>query len=297
MSKLAFTKMQGCGNDYIFVVADRMRPVDPAGLARCLSDRHFGVGADGLILLTPSAVADIGMEMYNADGSRGEMCGNGIRCLARLAHERGLARKNPLAVETDAGIRAVTLHLTGGVPSLATVDMGEPILEGRRIPAGADGPIIDYPLKLEGRTVSITAVSMGNPHCVTFVDDDSVFTLSDSAFAELGQQIEHHPFFPRRVNAEFVRVAAPDRLKVRVWERGSGETMACGSGACATLVAAVLTERAERRAKVELRGGQVEIEWPANSLGKGHVFLTGDAVEVFNGEVEVDGLEPVNDAA
>ena len=291
MPTLEFTKMHGCGNDYIYVVATETRPADPSGLSRRLSDRHFGVGGDGLIMLCPSDRADLRMEMYNADGSRAEMCGNGIRCVARLAYERGIARHNPLTVETDCGVKTIQLGIEGNAVVAATVDMGAPILEGRDIPAPADGRLIGYPLEVGGRRETITAVSMGNPHCVIFVDDDQIFRLADDEFARVGRQFERHPFFPRGVNTEFVLALARDRLKMRVWERGSGETMACGTGACAGVVAAVLTGRAERKATVELRGGLLEIEWREQGDGADHVFMTGEAVEVFRGQLELDASE------
>ncbi|HEY2663391.1 MAG TPA: diaminopimelate epimerase [Candidatus Binataceae bacterium] len=287
MSILEFTKMQGCGNDYIFTLATDRRPGDPAALAKRLSDRRFGIGGDGLILLCSSEIADLKMEMYNADGSRGAMCGNGIRCLARLAYESGVARKNPIAVETDSGIRTVWLKFDGSRICGATVDMGAPILEGRDIPTLAGGRVIQYPLEVAGKVETITAVSMGNPHCVIFVGDDSIFKKSDSEFAALGREFERHPFFPDGVNTEFVLPIAKDRLRMRVWERGSGETFACGTGACAALVAAVLTARAERKATVELRGGNLEIEWRDRGADSDHVFMTGDAVEVFRTRLEV----------
>jgi diaminopimelate epimerase len=293
MAALEFVKMQGCGNDYIYVVADRIRPADPAALSRRLSDRHFGVGGDGLILLAPSRKADLRMEMYNADGSRGDMCGNGIRCLARLAYERGIARRNPLTVETDAGLMTVELRIDGGAVTGATVDMGEPILDGRKIPVAADGRIIDHPLDVAGRRERVTAVSMGNPHCVVFVADDAVFRLDYHEFAALGRSFENHPFFPKRVNTEFIQPLSRTRLKMRVWERGSGETLACGTGACAALVAAVLNDRAERHATVELRGGNLDVEWRNGGAGGNHVYMTGDAVEVFRGAVELAAGELV----
>ena len=293
MAKLEFTKMQGCGNDYIYLLAFHARPADPSALSVKLSDRHFGIGSDGLIMLAPSSNADIRMEMYNADGSRGAMCGNGIRCLARLAFERGLVRANPMVVETDAGLKTVELRLEHRRVVGATVDMGEPILEGRDIPVDAVGRIIDYPLDVAGMRESITALSMGNPHCVVFVADDGVFKLQDRDFAELGRKFEHHPFFPRRVNTEFIMAVSRRNLRMRVWERGSGETWACGTGACAALVAAVLTNHSERTATVELRGGNLEIEWRAEGADANHVFMTGDAVEVFRGEIELGAGEMV----
>ena len=293
MARLEFTKMHGCGNDYIYLVALHARPADPSALSVKLSDRHFGIGSDGLIMLAPSSNADIRMEMYNADGSRSAMCGNGIRCLARLAFERGLVRANPMVVETDAGLKTVELRLEHRRVVGATVDMGEPILEGRDIPVDAVGRIIDYPLDLAGMRESITALSMGNPHCVVFVADDGVFKLQDRDFAELGRKFEHHPFFPRRVNTEFIRAVSRRNLRMRVWERGSGETWACGTGACAAVVAAVLTNHSERTATVELRGGNLEIEWRAGGADANHVFMTGDAVEVYRGEIELGAAEMV----
>jgi diaminopimelate epimerase len=295
MRKLAFTKMHGCGNDYIYIVADRMRPADPGALAQRLSDRRFGIGGDGLIMLCPSKTADVRMEMYNADGSRGEMCGNGIRCVARLHHELSGARQNPLVVDTDCGPKTVALKLDGaGRVVAATVDMGAPILDGRGIPVDRDGRVIDFPLEVAGREYRVTAISMGNPHCVVFVDDDRIFTLDDAEFARLGRQFEHHPFFPRRVNTEFILPLRRNRLKMRVWERGSGETLACGTGACAAQVAALLTNRADRLATVELRGGNLEIEWRERGPAADHVFMTGEAIEVFKGEVEVADSELVS---
>jgi diaminopimelate epimerase len=314
MAKLEFTKMHGCGNDYIYVVADKMRPADPAALSVRLSDRHFGIGGDGLIMLAPSSKADVKMEMFNADGSRGDMCGNGIRCVARLAYERGIARKNPLKVETDAGVKTIALTFKDGRVDGATVDMGEPILEPDKVPVATTvlmleskepvpSPMVDYPLavgfmpgekeRLVPYVPKITAVSMGNPHCVVFVPDDAVFRMDMYEFARLGRAFETHKAFPRKVNTEFILPLSRTRLKMRVWERGSGETLACGTGACAALVAAVLSKRAERKAVVELRGGNLEIEWRQQGDGANHVFMTGEAVEVFRGEVEVGDGELV----
>jgi len=292
MAQLDFTKMHGCGNDYIYMVATATRPADPARLSMRLSDRRFGIGGDGLILLCPSQYADVRMEMYNADGSRAEMCGNGIRCVARLAYESGVARRNPISIETDCGVKTVWLKLQNDRPVAATVDMGAPILEGREIPADAAGRIVNYPLTVGERTQRITAVSMGNPHCVVFVEDDAIFKLPDDEFARLGRQFERHPFFPRGVNTEFILPVSPERLRMRVWERGSGETLACGTGACAAVVAAALTGRGGPSAAVELRGGILEIQWRNGAGQDGHVLMTGEAVEVFKGRVEV-GVDEV----
>jgi len=293
MAKLEFVKMQGCGNDYIYIVANKLRPANPDKLSIKLADRRFGIGGDGLIMLTESTTVDVKMEMYNADGSRGEMCGNGIRCLARLAYESGIARKSPIEVETDSGVKSVALTFSSGKIDGATVDMGEPILEGREIPVDADGKIIDHQLEVGGRSAKITAVSMGNPHCVAFVNDDTIWKLDVYEFARLGRQFEHHKFFPKRVNTEFILPISRSHLKMRVWERGSGETLACGTGACAALVAGVLTGRADRKAVVELPGGNLEIEWRENGERANHVFMTGEAVEVFRGEVEVGAGEMI----
>jgi diaminopimelate epimerase len=234
--------------------------------------------------------------MYNADGSRGEMCGNGIRCLARLYYETAGGGKNPLTVATDCGIKTVALTVSGSRIT-ATVDMGEPVLAGSDIPVDYNGRVVDFPLQIGGRTERITAVSMVNPHCVVFVTDDHIFQLDDGEFARLGRQFEYHPFFPRRVNTEFVQPLARNHLKMRVWERGSGETLACGTGACASLVAAVLTGRADRTATVELRGGNLQIEWRQSGTGANHVFMTGEAVEVFRGEIELGDSELVGVSA
>jgi diaminopimelate epimerase len=287
VAALEFTKMHGCGNDYIFVVATETRPADPAGLSTRLSNRRFGVGGDGLIMLCPSRSADLRMEMYNADGSRGEMCGNGIRCLAKMAYETGIVRRNPMTVETDCGIKTIWLQSTNGRISGATVDMGAPILEGREIPTLASGRVVNHSLEVDGRRELVTAVSMGNPHCVVFVDDDGIFALPDDEFPRLGRKFERHPFFPRGVNTEFILPVSRTRLRMRVWERGSGETLGCGTGACAALVAAVLTERSERSATLELRGGPLQIEWRESGPDANHVFMTGEAIEVFRGRVEV----------
>jgi diaminopimelate epimerase len=280
MARLPFTKMHGIGNDYIYVDAFRNRVADPVAVARRVSPRRTGIGADGLILIAPSTTADCRMEMYNADGSRGEMCGNGIRCVAKYAYEHELARANPMRIETDAGIKTLSLDVRNGRVEQATVDMGAPILDGPHIPIASEGRVIDAPLEVDAATYRITCVSMGNPHCVLFVDELAALDLE-----RVGPRFEHHPFFPRRVNTEFVRVNNPRELTMRVWERGSGETAACGTGACAVLVAAVLTGRSERQATVHLPGGDLQIEWRESD---DHVYMTGSATEVFSGEVEVD---------
>ena len=278
MATLRFAKLHGTANDFIYVDARAGFPGDPAALAPRLCDRRRGIGADGLILLLPSTQADCRMVIHNADGSRPEMCGNGIRGMAKFVHDRGLVRADPLRVETDAGVKTLSLALENGRVARVTVDMGAPVWDGRRIPVDADGEVIDRPLEVAGRTYRGTCVSMGNPHCVVFVDDVTGLPL-----AELGPRFEHHPFFPKRVNTEFVRVRGRDRLEMRVWERGAGETMACGTGACAAAVAAARTGRAERHAVVVLPGGELEIDWRPDD----RVLMTGPAVEVFEGRMEV----------
>jgi diaminopimelate epimerase len=278
MASVRFTKMHGTGNDYVYVNAVESPIADPPAFARRVSPRRTAVGSDGLILVCPSSIAACRMEMYNADGSRGEMCGNGIRCVAKYAYEHGISRDNPMVIETDAGLRAVALEIVGGRVAAATVDMGAPILDGPRIPVDRTGRVVDHPLSVNGTRHLVTCVSMGNPHCVVFTSDVDALPL-----AEIGPRFERHPFFPGRVNTEFVEVIAPDEVRARVWERGSGETLACGTGACAVVVAGVLTGRTGRRATVRLAGGPLEIVWGDDD----HVRMRGDAVEVFEGVVEV----------
>jgi diaminopimelate epimerase len=276
------TKMHGIGNDYVYVDGRSTEVPDPPRLARAVSRRHHGIGADGLIIVRPARDADCRMEMYNADGSRSEMCGNGIRCVGKYVWDRGLA-KNPMRIDTDAGVKTLSFTLDErGLATGATVDMGVPVLDGPRIPVASEGRVIDQPLEVGGFTWQITCVSMGNPHCVVFVPEVESLELD-----RIGPRFEHHPFFPNRVNTEFVAMRSPTEMDFRVWERGSGETMACGTGACAALVAAVLTGRSERRALVHLRGGDLEIEWRADD---DHVLMTGAAAEVFTSDVDLDQL-------
>ncbi len=278
MQRLRFTKMHGLGNDYVYVDCFHQPKPDGAALARTVSPRRTGVGSDGVILILPSATADCRMEMYNADGSRGEMCGNGIRCVGKYVFERGLSRNNPLRVETDAGIKTLFLSVNNGTVRSVTVDMGEPILDARAIPVAVDrSPVVRHPLSLAGQELEVTAVSMGNPHCVLFVPD-----VSEAPVHHLGPLLEQHPLFPARVNVEFVAVSRPSTLQMRVWERGSGETEACGTGACAAVVAASLLGLAHRTAEVHLPGGVLGIEWRESD---NHVYMTGPAEEVFEGEL------------
>jgi diaminopimelate epimerase len=280
--RLRFTKMHGIGNDYVYVDTSEAPLADPARIARLVSPRRTAIGADGLILIAPSTAADVRMEMYNADGSRGEMCGNGIRCVAKFAWDHGLARKNPMRVETDAGVKSVDLEIRNGLAASVTVDMGPPILDPASVPIAASERMIDAPIDVDGEQHRITCVSMGNPHCVLFVA-----SADGAPVTTLGPRIEHHALFPKRVNVEFVEVvgARPSgRLRMRVWERGSGETAACGTGACAAAVAAALTGRASRRVDVDLVGGTLAIDWRESD---DHVHMTGPATEVFSGEIEL----------
>ncbi len=274
---MRFTKMHGAGNDYIYVNCfDEPFPENPAELARILSDRHFGIGGDGLILICPSENGHARMRMFNADGSESEMCGNGVRCVAKYVYDHGIARETTLRIETGAGIRSIELEVENGRARRATVDMGEPILEAARIPTTLEGnPVVNAQLSVGGRTLDVTCVSMGNPHAVTYVDE-----LSDEWVLGVGPKVETSDAFPKRVNAEFVQVVSPGEVRMRVWERGSGETLACGTGACAVCVAGVLSGRTERRIIAHLPGGDLELHWHEDGV----VRMTGPAVEVFSGE-------------
>ena len=274
---MRFTKMEGLGNDYVYMDGFQEEVREPSVLAVRVSDRHFGIGADGLILILPSERADARMEMYNAEGSRGEMCGNGIRCVAKYVYEHDIARRDELTIETDAGLKALKLFLEAGTVARVTVNMGQPELQRSRIPmTGPEGEVVDEPLEVLDRVFRITAVNMGNPHCVTFVENVSSFDL-----VKYGPRIENHPAFPERVNAHFVQVVDRTHLKMRVWERGSGETLACGTGACATCVAAVLNGLVDREVTVHLLGGDLQVAWSETT---GEVMMTGPAREVFTGD-------------
>lgn len=273
---MKFTKMHGAGNDYVYVdcFAEKLTP-DIPGLAIAVSDRHTGIGADGLILICPSEIADARMRMFNADGSESEMCGNGVRCVAKYVYDHGIARQDRLKIETGRGVLTLDLEVRGGLVERVRVNMGAPILEASKIPTTLPGdPPVRQKISAAGREFEVTCVSMGNPHCITFVD-----RLSDDWVLRIGPEVERHPAFPRRVNAEFIQIVSPREFHMRVWERGSGETQACGTGACASAVAGVLTGFTERRVLAHLPGGDLELEWSE----KGEVFLTGPAVEVFSG--------------
>ncbi len=282
---MRFTKMQGAGNDYVYVdcFAEPLPP-RPAELARRVSDRHFGIGGDGLILICPSTQADAQMRMFNPDGSEAEMCGNAILCVAKYLYDHGLCRKTSLTIETGRGVLALEIELAGQRVGRVRVDMGEPILQPGRVPttlpgdpARPGGAAVDAPLTVANRTLRVTCVSMGNPHAVTFVE-----RLTDGDVLGLGPQIETDAHFPQRVNAEFVEVLSPDEVRMRVWERGAGETLACGTGACAVCVAGVLTGRTRRKILAHPPGGDLELHWADDN----HVTLTGQPVEVFQGQWE-----------
>jgi diaminopimelate epimerase len=279
---MRFTKMHGLGNDYVYVDAfGQPSPTDPSKLAVAISDRHFGVGSDGLIIIMPSDRADARMRMFNADGSEGEMCGNGVRCVAKYVFDRGLVRKPRISVQTGRGVLTLDLEIEDGKARRVKVDMGAPILDAAQIPTLLPGdPPIEVPVTTEGRTLAVTAVSMGNPHAVVFVSD-----IMDFPLESLGPQIEHHPMFPRRVNFHIVEVIGRNEVRMRTWERGSGITLACGTGACAVCVAGILSGRTDRRILAHLPGGDLDLEW---SEASSSVFMTGPATEVFSGEWPVE---------
>ncbi len=277
---MKFTKMHGIGNDYVYVDCTREEIPDPAGVSRFVSDRHKGIGSDGLILIKKSSVADFKMEMYNADGSQGKMCGNGIRCVAKYVYDNGLTDKREITVETLSGIKTLALTVEEGSVTRVRVNMGEPILKPADIPVKVEGDrLVNAPIEVEGQTYFITCVSMGNPHAVLFMEDVEHLNIE-----EKGPLFECHDRFPDRVNTEFVQILDRRHLRMRVWERGSGETMACGTGACAVLVAAVLNGYAERRATVHLLGGDLEIFW---DQADNCVYMTGPAATVFTGEIDL----------
>jgi len=280
--EIKFTKWQGCGNDFLLLdcleeAKAPVRPEDYAAFAQRVCDRHYGVGGDGVLVVEPPTVnADFRMRIFNTDGSEAEMCGNGIRCFARYLYDFGLTDKTEFTVETGAGILVPRIILEGGQVTGVRVDMGEPRLRAEEIPVTgcSSERVIAQPLEVEGKTYEMTCVSMGNPHCVIFVDDAESFPIY-----ELGTLFEHHERFPKRTNTEFVTVKDAEHLRMRVWERGAAVTLACGTGSCATLVAAALTGRTGRMAEIELDGGCLQVEW----AGDNHVFMTGPAELVFSG--------------
>jgi diaminopimelate epimerase len=275
---MKFTKMQGAGNDYIYVNAMQEHIDDPEALAVKLSDRHFGVGSDGLVLIMNSDIADFRMRMFNSDGSEAEMCGNASRCIGKYVYDKGLTSKTSISLETKAGLKGLELSLEGGLVRTVRVDMGEPVLEPSQVPVSVPGDLaIHVPLKIGKEVYEINCVSMGNPHAVIFTHEIDALNLP-----ELGPRFEFNEIFPKRTNTEFVEVLTSGHAKMRVWERGAGETLACGTGACAVLVAGVLCGRLDRKAVIDLRGGSLQIAWNEQD---NHVYMTGEAVTVFEGEV------------
>lgn len=281
---IEFVKMQGAGNDYVYVDCFKYRIDDPASLAIRVSDRHFGIGSDGLILVCPSDVADAKMRMFNADGSEGRMCGNGIRCVAKYVYDSGICKNETLRIETLSGVKTIKLQTEGGKAIRATVDMGAPIFEPALVPVKSpDGkPVIGRTVQVGGGEHTVTCVSMGNPHCVLFVP--SGFDLWNFDIEGVGPDFENDPVFPERVNTEFVRFVDDTHLEMRVWERGSGETLACGTGTCATVVAACETGRCGKNTDVHVKlvGGELVIRYTGET-----VYMTGAAVEVFRGTIEI----------
>ena len=281
---MKFTKMHGLGNDYVYVNCFEEKIYNPQAVARFVSDRHFGIGSDGLIMINPSKTADFEMEMYNADGSRGEMCGNGIRCVAKYVYDYGLTGKTQISVETLGGIKYLDLTVEDGKVSLVKVDMGKPELEADLIPIISEREqVIDEPIEVDGKEYHMTGVSMGNPHAVIYVDDVKGLDLE-----KIGPKFENHERFPKRINTEFVHCIDRQTVEMRVWERGSGETLACGTGACAVAVSSILNNLTDTQVTVKLLGGDLQIEWDRE---KDRVFMTGPATVVFDGVIDITEIK------
>lgn len=275
---MKFTKMHGCGNDYVYVNCFEETVENPADVARFVSDRHYGIGSDGLILICPSEIADFRMAMYNLDGSEGKMCGNGVRCIAKYVYDHHLTDKTQISLETLGGIKYLDLNIKDGKVETVKVDMGEPILNPEDIPVNISKDVVIYePVEVDGRIWNMTCISMGNPHAVVFVDDTKSLNLE-----KMGPSFEKHAIFPEQVNTEFVHVIDRHTVDMRVWERGSGETFACGTGACATAFACILNGKTEDTVLVHLVGGDLLIEYDRET---NHIFMTGPATEVFSGEI------------
>ena len=281
---MKFTKMHGLGNDYVYVNCFEEKIDNPPAVARFVSDRHFGIGSDGLIMINPSKTADFEMEMYNADGSRGEMCGNGIRCVAKYVYDYGLTDKTQISVETLGGIKYLDLTVEDGKVSLVKVDMGKPELEADLIPIISEREqVIDEPIEVDGKEYHMTGVSMGNPHAVIYVDDVKGLDLE-----KIGPKFENHERFPKRINTEFVHCIDRQPVEMRVWDRGSGETLACGTGACAVAVSSILNNLTDTQVTVKLLGGDLQIEWDRE---KDRVFMTGPATVVFDGVIDITEIK------
>lgn len=287
---LEFTKMQGIGNDYVYIDCTKKELEKPEKISQIVSDRHFGIGSDGLILILNSKVADFKMEIYNADGSQAEMCGNGIRCVAKFVYDKGLTEKTKLKIETLAGIKELELNVENGKVKTVKVDMGEPILEAEKIPVyidekmkseGITPTLVIKNLKLEAynQNFTFTCVSMGNPHAITFIDNVEKFDVK-----KFGSVFEVAKAFPKKSNIEFVEIVDKENINMRVWERGSGETMACGTGSCASVVACILNNKTSNKVKVHLLGGELYIEWNKEN---NHIYMTGPAEIVFEGKIDI----------
>ena len=282
---MKFTKMHGIGNDYVYVNCFEESIKNPAEVSKFVSDRHFGIGSDGLILISPSAKADFRMNIYNADGSQAEMCGNGIRCVAKYVYDYGLTDKTEISVETLAGIKYLKLQVEDGKVATVEVNMGAPILEPKEIPVAVDtNPVVDVPVEVKGKNYHMTCVSMGNPHAIIFMDN-----VKELDIEVIGPYFENHPVFPKRTNTEFVEVLDKNTVNMRVWERGSDETLACGTGACATTVACILNNKTEDEVTVHLLGGDLKIRWDRE---ENLVYMTGPATVVFDGEITLpEGIQ------
>ena len=279
--KIRFTKMHGCGNDYVYIngFTQKIEQDKKPEFVRRVSDRHFGIGSDGVIFINPSSEADFEMEMFNADGSRSEMCGNGIRCVAKYVHDKGMTDQSEFSIISGGQIKYMDLTVKNGETVAVKVDMGEPVLVPELVPVVAEGErAVDEPITVCGQQYRMTCVSMGNPHAVVFMED-----VANLKIEEVGPHFENHERFPKRTNTEFVEVIDRQHVKMRVWERGTGETLACGTGCCATAVACVLNGLTDRHVTVQVLGGSITIDWDEET---NHVFMTGPAEFVFEGEVE-----------
>ena len=281
---MKFTKMHGIGNDYVYVNCFEESVKNPAEVSKFVSERHFGIGSDGLILISPSAIADFRMNIYNADGSQAEMCGNGIRCVAKYVYDYGLTDKTDISVETLAGIKYLRLQVENGKVASVEVNMGAPILEPKEIPVAVEeSPVVNVPVEVKGKIYHMTCVSMGNPHAIIFMNN-----VKDLDIEAIGPYFENHTVFPKRTNTEFVEVLDRNTVNMRVWERGSDETLACGTGACATTVACILNDKTENEVTVHLLGGDLKIRWDREA---NQVYMTGPATVVFDGEITLpDGI-------
>ncbi len=277
---MKFTKMHGISNDYIYINGATEKIYNPSDVAIKLSDRHTGIGSDGIVMILPSKTCDFRMRMFNSDGSEAEMCGNASRCVGKYVYDKGLTKKTKVSLETLAGKKILNLHVVDGKVDMVTVDMGEPILRGVDIPTIFDLPtVVSQPIVVSGKKVLTTCVSMGNPHSVVYVEDVDSLDLE-----KIGPSYECHPAFPHKTNTEFVEIISRNEVKMRVWERGAGETMACGTGACAVAVASVLNGFTDRDVRVKLRGGDLQIKWDDDD---NHVYMTGPATTVYEGDVEI----------